>query len=167
MTRRLPRQISWRRFTDSDKPKSKWNRKGARVAKIHDALPNLDDVLTDTQAVAAFETREHNGYRFASYRAFHAEGHIEALFYSVDDGRHRFLYATDTGPFPEATWQALAGQMLDAIVIEETMGSGEYPQHMNAQKFLARYRRLQEEGMLRPGSRMIATHISHNWKSVK
>ncbi|MCI0478380.1 MAG: MBL fold metallo-hydrolase [Anaerolineales bacterium] len=133
------------------------------IQAIQNAFLNLDDVLTDTQIIAPFENWEHRGYRFASYQAFHGEGRIEALFYSVDDGQHRCLYATDTGPFPEATWQALAGQTFDAIILEETMGPGEYPQHMNWQTFLAHHRRFKDAGMLRPGGRVYATHIGHNW----
>ena len=133
------------------------------IQAIQSALPGLDDVLTDTQAVTAFENWEHNGYRFTSYQAFHGEGRIEALFYSVYDGRRRFLYATDTGPFPEATWQALASQTFDAVILEETMGPGEYHQHMNTQTFLAHYCRFKDSGMLRSGGQVYATHIGHNW----
>ncbi len=73
------------------------------VQAIQAAFPNLDEVLMDVQRIRPFESWEHGGYSFTSYQAFHAEGHIESLFYGIDDGHQRCLYATDTGPFPEAT----------------------------------------------------------------
>jgi len=136
------------------------------ILAIHNAFPNLEDVLMDVQPVAPFENWEHNGYRCASYTAFHGGEKMQCLLYSVDDGQHRFLYATDTGPFPEATWPALRGQLFDVIILEETMGPGEYPQHMNWRDFLAHQRRFQKESILRPGGKLIATHIGHNWNPV-
>ena len=49
---------------------------------------------------------------FSAFQAYHAVDAFEALFYSIDDGQHSVLYATDTGPFPADTWQALAGTVL-------------------------------------------------------
>jgi phosphoribosyl 1,2-cyclic phosphate phosphodiesterase len=129
---------------------------------VHNSFPDLETVLMDVQTVAPFEKWEHGSYRFVSYDAFHGEARTQCLLYSVDDGEHRFLYAADTGPFPEATWQALAGQTFDVIILEETMGFGEYPQHMNWRSFLAHHRQFRENGMLRPGGKVIATHIGHN-----
>ncbi len=50
--------------------------------------------------------------------------------------------------------------------MEETMGPGEYPQHMNQHTFLVHYRRFKDGGLLRPGGRVYATHIAHNWNPV-
>jgi phosphoribosyl 1,2-cyclic phosphate phosphodiesterase len=88
--------------------------------------------------------------------------HLESLFYSIDDGRHSFLYATDTGRFPADTWQALAGKTFDVIILEETMGDGLYTQHMGFNTFLEHAQRMRAEGMLRPGGRLIAHHMSHS-----
>jgi phosphoribosyl 1,2-cyclic phosphate phosphodiesterase len=132
------------------------------VQTIQEAFSNLDDILTDVQPVAPFDQWEHNGYCFASYQAFHDE-RIQCQFYSVDDGKHHLLYATDTSTFPEATWNALASERFDVIILEETMGPGESSRHMNSQNFLAHYRQFQEAKMLRQGGRVYATHIGHNW----
>jgi len=136
------------------------------IVAIHNTFPNLDEVGVDVQSVQPFETWERGSYRFMSYRAFHDEGHSQCLFYSVDDGKHHLLYATDTGPFPDATWDALDGQSFDCIVLEETEGYGKWPQHMNFERFINHYRRFQSEGMLRPGARVIAHHLSHAWNPV-
>jgi phosphoribosyl 1,2-cyclic phosphate phosphodiesterase len=139
---------------------------GDVIRAIEKEFPNLDDVMVDVQAVKPFETWEYNGYRFTSYRAYHAEGQLECLFYAIDDGARRVLYATDTGPFPTATWDALAGQSFDCIVLEETEGTGQWPQHMNFERFLDHYRRFQQQGMLRRGGRVVAHHLSHSSNPV-
>ncbi len=136
------------------------------IQSMRETRHSPEDVLLDVRAVGPFETWEAGGYRFASFLANHGHGQHQCQFYSVDDGRARVLYATDTGPFPDATWQALAGQSFDAIVLEETMGYGQYPEHMNLEAFLDHQRRFQQDRMLRPGGRIIATHISHNWNPV-
>ncbi len=133
---------------------------------IQQALPDLEKVSLELHTVRAFETWTDGPYTFRSYQAYHAVGHLDAVFYSVDDGQHSFLYATDTGPFPEATWKALEGQSFDVIILEETLGTGNYTQHMGFNTFIDHVRRMRDEGMLRPGGRIIAHHMSHTSNPV-
>ncbi len=123
--------------------------------------PDLSLLRMEVSTVHAFERWTSGTYDITSYRAYHAIDHLEALFYSVTDGQHAFLYATDTGPFPEDTWEALEGQSFNAIIMEETMGTGIYNQHMSVESFLEHARRMRAAGMLRPGGRLIAHHMSH------
>ncbi|MBE0696889.1 MAG: metal-dependent hydrolase, partial [Anaerolineaceae bacterium] len=76
------------------------------AAVLSDTYTDLAALHLETQTVHAFDRWENNGYKFSAFHAYHAVGNLEALFYSVDDGQHAFLYATDTGSFPEDTWQA-------------------------------------------------------------
>jgi len=133
---------------------------------ITDAYPDANGLLIATHVIKPFEKWETNGYRCQSFHANHGEGRIECLFYSVDDGRRRLLYATDTGPFSEATWQALSGQSFDCIVLEETLGTGQWPQHMNFERFLENCRRFRAEGTLREGAPIVAHHFSHSSNPV-
>jgi hypothetical protein len=133
------------------------------IAILRQAYPEVDSLQMDLHAVGPFEEWHSHGYRIRSYQAYHAVGRFEALFYSVDDGVHSFLYATDTGDFPEATWQALAGRSFDVVILEETIGAGAYGQHLNFQHFVEHVRRLRAEGMLSPGGRIVAHHLSHSW----
>lgn len=130
------------------------------------ALPSAPDELEkhrlEVQPARAFERWQRGGYRIEAYRAHHAVDSLETLFYSVDDGRRALLYASDTGAFPADTWQALAGKSFDVIVMEETMGEGVYDQHMAFDTFLETAARLRAQGHLRPGGRLIATHMSHS-----
>lgn len=136
------------------------------VQVVVDGVGDLERVLLDVEAVQPFQEWEHGGYRFGCFLANHGEGKMQAQFYSVDDGGHRFLYACDTSDFPEATWRALAGQSFDRIILEETLGAGDRDGHMNFQRFRAHCGRFREEGMLRPGAKVYAQHISHMYNPV-
>jgi phosphoribosyl 1,2-cyclic phosphate phosphodiesterase len=128
---------------------------------LKEEYPDLGALHMQLQTVQAFDAWVSSGYRFTAYRAYHALESLEALFYSIDDGQHAFLYATDTGPFPEDTRQALAGRSFDAVILEETLGDGQYDQHLGFDTFLEQVRWLRAEKMIRPGGRVIAHHFSH------
>lgn len=132
------------------------------AAALDAAYPDLAALRMDTRTVHALDAWQHGGFTFTAYRAYHALGDLEALFYSVEDGVHAFLYATDTGAFPADTWQALAGKTFDAIILEETLGKDHYEQHMGFDTFLEHANKMRAAGMLRPGGRLIAHHMSHS-----
>ncbi len=123
---------------------------------------DLEKARLEIHTVSAFESWQDNGYNFTAFRAYHAIDHLEALFYSIEDGKHSVLYATDTGYFPEETWQALQGRSFDAVVLEETVGNGSYAQHLSFDTFLQVLGRIRASGMLRPGARVLAHHFSHS-----
>ncbi len=125
-------------------------------------IPNDPSFRLDTRTVHPFDTWRNDDYTISAYRANHALEYSESLFYSIDDGRRSFLYATDTGPFFPDTWEALAGRSFDTIILEETMGNGIYDQHLGFDGFVEHVDRMRAEGMLRPGGRIIATHFSHS-----
>jgi len=132
------------------------------AVELEKAGLDLSLLRMEVHPVQAFDCWQSGGYTINAYRAYHAVGYLEALFYSVDDGRHSFLYATDTGPFPEDTWQALKGRSFDVIILEETMGNGKYSQHIDFDNFIEHAARMRSAGMLRPGGRLIAHHMSHS-----
>jgi phosphoribosyl 1,2-cyclic phosphate phosphodiesterase len=131
------------------------------VAILAEDFPDLTALHLESQTVHAFDTWVCGGYTFTAFHAFHAVESLEALFYSVDDGKHAILYATDTGIFPEDTRQALTGRSFDVIVLEETLGTGKYDQHLGFDTFLEQVQWMRSSGMLRPGGRVIAHHFSH------
>ncbi len=133
------------------------------AAMIHAKYPDLSALRLNVKSVGPFETWEDHGYQITSYRAYHAVGSLDCLFYSVGDGKKNFLYATDTGNFPDETWQALAGRVFDSIILEETLGEdGSYAMHLGFEGFLDHVRRMRSMGMLKPGGRIIAHHLSHS-----
>jgi phosphoribosyl 1,2-cyclic phosphate phosphodiesterase len=132
------------------------------TAALSQEYPDLDSLRMETHAVQAFQTWQDRAYSFTAYRAYHAVDHLDALFYSVEEGQRAFLYATDTGSFPAETWSALSGRSFDVIILEETLGIENYTQHMGFDTFLEHIRRMRAEGMLRPGGLVIAHHLSHS-----
>lgn len=129
---------------------------------LSDTFTDLTRLHLESKTVHAFDTWMNDGYTFTAYHAYHAVDSLEALFYSVDDGQHAILYATDTGSFPADTRQALAGRSFDVIILEETMGDGKYEQHLGFDTFLEQAQWIFKEGLLRPGGRLIAHHFSHS-----
>ncbi len=129
---------------------------------LTDTIPNDPSFRLQPRTVHAYDTWQNDGYTISAFRANHALEFPESLFYSVDDGKHAFLYATDTGPFFPDVWEALAGRSFDTIILEETMGNNVYAQHLGFEEFFEHVRRMRAQGMLRPGGRVIATHFSHS-----
>ena len=89
----------------------------------------------------------------------------------VGDGTQgALLYATDTGPFPAATWAALddlaaRGLRLGAAVVDATFGAGraieEPGAHMTIAQMIAAQRALARRGLLADDARRVAIHFSH------
>lgn len=129
---------------------------------LEQAYPDPTIANLEIHRVGPFETWRDGPYTFQSFKANHAVDHLEALFYSISDGTKSFLYATDTGPFYPETWDALNGLTFDMVILEETMGTGIYTQHIGFEAFLEHAQQLRARGILRPGGRMIAHHMSHS-----
>jgi phosphoribosyl 1,2-cyclic phosphate phosphodiesterase len=134
------------------------------AAMVSKEFPNLSQNRMVVHPIQAFETWEHDGYQISSYKAYHAIDFCEAMFYSIENQDGAFLYATDTGPFPPETWQALQGRTFDVIILEETMGDEQfpYPQHQSFATFVEHVQKMRALGMLKPGGRVIAHHMSHS-----
>jgi len=129
---------------------------------LHNLYADLSDLHLEANTVHAGDSWEEGDYTFNAFRAYHAVGRLEALFYSVEDEKKSFLYVTDTGLFPEETKQALMGRSFDLIVMEETMGDGDYDQHLGFDSFLQQVGWMRGQNMLRAGGRIIAHHFSHS-----
>ena len=74
-----------------------------------------------------------------------------------------FLQAFDTGWYPDDTWNALRGLLLDAAIIECTAGKLDEPPiaHLGVKALIQMKEKLIEECALRDNARVIATHICH------
>jgi phosphoribosyl 1,2-cyclic phosphate phosphodiesterase len=123
----------------------------------------MESMELELKAVSPYQTWQDGAYRLWSYPAHHGPESSGALIYGIGDGRHSLLYATDTGPWPEEVWQALAGRRFDAVVLEETMGPelDREHDHHDFESFPQTFRRFQRDGLLAPGTPFIAHHISH------
>lgn len=103
-------------------------------------------------------------YRVTAVPAAH-DPKIVALLYAIErDGRSLF-YATDTGPLPEAAWEALAdwGGRFDVVVLDHTFGLKKRSTgHNNADQFVETIERLRAGGLVAEGCRIFAHHIGHH-----
>ncbi|MHB8618549.1 MAG: MBL fold metallo-hydrolase, partial [Chloroflexota bacterium] len=101
-------------------------------------------------------------YRVLPLAANHA-ARIRPLVYAVFKGGQGFLYATDTGAFPEETWQALAPLRLSLAVLDVCFwdAASADSKHLTVDGATEHAARLRAMGVLEPGSPILATHISH------
>jgi phosphoribosyl 1,2-cyclic phosphate phosphodiesterase len=115
--------------------------------------------------VEPFTTFAAGPYRVTAVLAAHAPETMTALLYLIErDGRSAF-YATDTGPFGEETWAALArfGRPLDLVAMDHTFGfAGPSSGHLNADQFVAQVERLRAIGVVGAETRVLAHHIAHH-----
>lgn len=123
---------------------------------VDPAAPGVQ--LTTVTAGDRFEIA---GFEVLALAANH-EAFGEALCYLIRQDRHTILYATDTGPLPESTWAALAGQRLDLVLLEETFGHRERSStHHDLVSFAATLERLREIGSITDGTLSLAIHLAH------
>lgn len=110
------------------------------------------------------------GFQITALAADHptglgTDGAAESLLYLVRGrtGQH-VLYATDTGPLPEASVAALQGCALDVVVLEESFGhrTDHGTHHLDLTTFPDQLRRLRQVGAITPQTRVVATHLSHH-----
>lgn len=104
-----------------------------------------------------------NGLVFTPLPASHAEGENACIFL-IEDGRHRVLYGHDTGLLPEADYPFLEGKPLDFVSLDCCNGSHstEYFGHMGMPQCRKVADRLEALGCIRPDTRLMLNHFSHN-----
>lgn len=103
------------------------------------------------------------GYDVRVLAALHgAEG--TTVMYDVAAGGGRLLYATDTGPLPEETLEAVRGAAFDLVLMEETFGdkADHDTDHLDLPAFAAQVRRLRSVGAVTPETDLVAVHLSHH-----
>jgi adenosylcobinamide kinase/adenosylcobinamide-phosphate guanylyltransferase len=85
------------------------------------------------------------------------------VLYDVTGPGGRVLYATDTGPLPDTTVQAVAEARFDAVLLEETFGDHvtHGTDHLDLRTFPDQLRRLREAGAVTRGTDVVAVHLSH------
>lgn len=102
-------------------------------------------------------------YRVTAFPANHAPG-CGALLYAVEREGRCLFYGVDTAALPDSTWQAFHQQQVrfDLVVLDHTYGPEEEgSDHLCAHELAAHARRMREEGLLKEGGRVFASHIAH------
>jgi ribonuclease BN (tRNA processing enzyme) len=102
------------------------------------------------------------GYRI---HALEADHEVPTVIYDVTgpDG-DRLLYATDTGPLPAATVDALSGTAFDLVLLEETFGDvlDHGTRHLDLAGFPVELARLRAAGAVTSGTDVVAVHLGHH-----
>jgi len=102
-------------------------------------------------------------YRVIAFPANHAPG-LEPLLYAIESNGRTVFYGTDTASLFEETWQAFHQHEMqfDLVVLDHTYGPDEPgTDHLCARQVIEYAKRLREEGILKEGGRVFATHIAH------
>ena len=87
-----------------------------------------------------------------------------SLLWVIEEGETAFLYATDTMRFTDHALELFRnrGFRFDAVAIDHTYGPGTPGGgHLCADEVVGEIGRLRAAGVLQPGCRILATHISH------
>jgi ribonuclease BN (tRNA processing enzyme) len=102
------------------------------------------------------------GYRI---RALEAAHEVATVCYDVTgpDG-DRLLYATDTGPLPGSTVDAVRGAQFDLLLLEETFGDvlDHGTRHLDLATFPTELARLRAAGAVGPDTDVVAVHLGHH-----
>lgn len=109
------------------------------------------------------DTLELGGRRITAVESNH-DPRDGSLMYAVQEGDKAFLYATDTMRLMESAWTLFQERKLcfDAVAIDHTYGPGIHGGgHLCADEVAEEIARMRAEGVLKPGGRALATHISH------
>ena len=114
----------------------------------------------DFVCVKAFETFEAGSYRITPLKARHSPG---SFIYLVEMDGRVMLYATDTGFFPEETWDYLAEKMIHLVSMDcNNPIHSDTPNHMTIEDNVTVRRRLFQQKSSGNRTRYVATHFSHN-----
>lgn len=127
--------------------------------KVEERYPGWPMDLVETHS---FEPVQIGAYKFTPIRAMHGcdeEAH-NLLF--ERDGK-KLLYATDTGIWPDATFEFLQNANLDLLVIECTDGLGhcDYDGHLDLEQLVSLVQRASKVGGLASEARIVTTHHKH------
>lgn len=103
------------------------------------------------------------GYRVLPIPAQHDPSTICFNYLLSDPAGTTLLYATDTGWYPESTWQRLEEYALDGIVCECQKGpqEGGYQGHLSLSDVIQMRDRLIAAGSLATDAPVAITHLSH------
>ena len=135
---------------------------------IREAGYRIDAEIADTicwHVVSEFQKIDTDRYEIWTLKAKHMKPE-NALFYLIKQGDKTFLQCYDTGLLWEENYEFLSslGVKIDAICLDCTMGGKEesYFGHMNLNECLETIERMRKSNFVKPNTRFILTHFSHN-----
>jgi phosphoribosyl 1,2-cyclic phosphodiesterase len=127
-----------------------------------------DELNLEVHPIEPFHPLAIGPYRVTPFPANHA-AEAEALLYAVESKGKAVFYGTDTAALLPEVWQAFHEHRLrfDLVVLDHTYGPEEQgSDHLCARQVAAHAARMREEGILKEGGRVFATHIAHEGNPV-
>lgn len=142
------------------------NRKVEALLRERLASP-LEECAADFRAVRAGQEMDLGDGRTALCLAAAHDPAEDCLNYLLRSPEETILLGNDTGWWPTETWERLAEERLDVVVLDCTYGLGNnYGGHLGVEQVLAARQELLRLGALHAGSRVIANHFSHNGRCL-
>lgn len=154
-----PFALLWRHWARPDEPLT--------VVGTADALETCRPWLAPDAPVELVEAEPGGTVHRRGYdiRALPADHEVPAVLYDVttpDGGR--LLYATDTGPLPDAAVAAVRGAAFDVVLLEQTFGDrlDHGTRHLDLRSFPVQLDRLRAVGAITAATDVVAVHLSHH-----
>lgn len=157
-----PAMLLWRSFAQTSTPLLV---AGPKVALDGWAEWVGPDSGVSFRVVSAGDRIELDGYVVQVHAANHGDDAIgEAVLYDVATADRRLLYATDTGPLPAETIEAMRDARYDLVALEETFGDRveHATRHLDLRTFPEALTALREVSAVCEATRVVAVHLSHN-----
>lgn len=116
----------------------------------------------EVNEIETWKPFDHMGYRITPLLANHKTDE-DALNFVIEKDGKKLIYATDTGVWNEPTFEAAAGLMVDALVIECTEGFAltDYWGHLDINECLDMVSRMRKLDVVSDHARIVTTHHSH------
>jgi len=113
-----------------------------------------------------FEPFEVEGHTVTPLHARHVGPELEAAIFIISDGEKTILWGTDTGYFPDDTWEYLENTWdgaFDGVILDCTLHAEQAftPSHMNLPQCIEVCERLEKAGKMKKDVKKFVTHISH------
>jgi phosphoribosyl 1,2-cyclic phosphate phosphodiesterase len=152
-------QYSLYPFTERETPNFTIYGNEAVMARFNARYPDWPFELITTHS---FEPFLHAGYTITPIRANHKNDEDSQNLLIESDGK-AMIYGTDTGIWPDSTWEFLPGHRLDVLVIECTEGfvPTSYAGHLDIKDCIKVVDRLRGLGVVHAGTKVVTTHHSH------
>jgi phosphoribosyl 1,2-cyclic phosphate phosphodiesterase len=134
---------------------------GVICRRIMEEYPDWPFEVSMTQSFVPFF---HSGYTITPIRAKHKDDTDEdAQNLIIQKKDKTLLYATDTGIWPDQTWEFLGDYAVDCLVIESSEGfvPTPYNGHLCIEETIQVVERLRRMGVLHSETRICTTHHSH------
>ena len=130
-------------------------------ARTYGTLANGAESVIFTEA-KPFEPIQAGEFVFTPIRASHMKDE-ECLCYVASSEGKTVLYGSDTGWFPDDTWEFLESLRFDCVIHECTTGPNKCETyHTDFDHLFAAKDRLEKAGAISPDCVFVATHFSHN-----